>query len=424
MFKLFFPIYLCIFSTWLSSGLLLKEAVITLFPESVASDIRHDFSGGMAMAEQLLLQTPEADWGSLLNTISSPNIPVKIVTPQALTASQKMAWLNGELVVTDVEHAIIIKRLLSDGRTLQFGPVSTHQTLVIHQYISAIGLTGLFAVGVVIWTWSLQRKLQHLKQALETFSSGKLSARASTKDGLRLGTLNAHFNTMASRLEDAITTNQRLAIGVSHELRAPLARIQFELEHARQPVTDSDCSQSLISIEDDFNELEALVDESLLYAKHMTYDTHEPTEFLTSTFLHQWLDNFKPLPQVRTIPILRQSSGLETEFLIDGHLLARALDNLLHNALRHAHSYVEVSWSLSSAHLSISVRDDGPGIAKPIQEQIFQPFFRAPKSGLQPGYGLGLYIAQGIIERHGWQIEANNHQHGGAVFTIGFTNTM
>lgn len=56
--------------------------------------------------------------------------------------------------------------------------------------------------------------------------------------------------------------------------------------------------------------------------------------------------------------------------------------------------------SSAGDYLRLSVRDHGPGIAAELQEQLGEPFFRAPNQS-SPGHGLGLAIARRAIERHG-----------------------
>lgn len=68
-------------------------------------------------------------------------------------------------------------------------------------------------------------------------------------------------------------------------------------------------------------------------------------------------------------------------------------------------------------HVTISVRDQGPGVAADHLAQLGEPFFRAPnQSGA--GHGLGLAIARRAVERHGGSLTLANHPQGGFIATL------
>lgn len=105
----------------------------------------------------------------------------------------------------------------------------------------------------------------------------------------------------------------------------------------------------------------------------------------------------------------------------DAHLLGRAVENLLDNALRHtpAGGRIEVSWHGDAERVTFTVADTGPGIAPADLPHLFTPLYRGetsrnPQTG---GLGLGLTIARRILRAHGGELVAANRAHGGAAFT-------
>jgi signal transduction histidine kinase len=110
-------------------------------------------------------------------------------------------------------------------------------------------------------------------------------------------------------------------------------------------------------------------------------------------------------------------SGLQLNGWAD--MLQRALDNLLRNALRFnpAAQPIEISACKQAGHLELSIRDHGPGTAAEHLTRLGEPFFRAPGQ-TSSGHGLGLAIARRAAERHGGQLELNNHAQGGFVATL------
>ena len=86
----------------------------------------------------------------------------------------------------------------------------------------------------------------------------------------------------------------------------------------------------------------------------------------------------------------------------DGHFVERAVSNLLTNAIRHAHSKVAIEIQSTPDTITISVSDDGDGVAPSLAERIFEPFYRPDNSRVRysGGAGLGLAIVQRIQYWH------------------------
>ncbi len=97
--------------------------------------------------------------------------------------------------------------------------------------------------------------------------------------------------------------------------------------------------------------------------------------------------------------------------------LARALDNLLANALRFADSRIQIELSLNKESLSIVVADDGPGIPDDMRDRVLQPFVQLERSSNHNG--LGLAIVERITLAHGGCMEVDSSKAlGGAAIRI------
>ena len=99
-------------------------------------------------------------------------------------------------------------------------------------------------------------------------------------------------------------------------------------------------------------------------------------------------------------------------------LLARAVENIVRNAIKHspAGSTVRVELAVDEAtdRLHIRVLDRGPGVAQADLQAIFEPFFRSSDTLKDvEGHGLGLAIAQQVVLAHGGRIAASNREDGG-----------
>ena len=102
----------------------------------------------------------------------------------------------------------------------------------------------------------------------------------------------------------------------------------------------------------------------------------------------------------------------------DRDLLQQALVNLLLNAL-HASpegGTVRIKSSASGGRLTLTVADQGAGIAPEVAGNVFDPFFTTKPEG--QGSGLGLSISLGIVQHHNGTLELTNNPDGGATATM------
>jgi signal transduction histidine kinase len=104
----------------------------------------------------------------------------------------------------------------------------------------------------------------------------------------------------------------------------------------------------------------------------------------------------------------------------DADALTRALRNLLENAVRHAHSRVEVSVGANEKTVWLQVADDGPGIPTGERLRVFDRFVRldSDRSRTGGGSGLGLAIVAEIVAAHGGSVRAGERVGGGTVMTV------
>jgi signal transduction histidine kinase len=106
------------------------------------------------------------------------------------------------------------------------------------------------------------------------------------------------------------------------------------------------------------------------------------------------------------------------EMWLDPDKIDQILGNLIENAVRHGAGTVTIV--VRAAHgtgqntgVSVSVWDQGEGIAPELAPRVFRQFWRAKRRG---GTGLGLYIVKGLVEAHGGTITVQSAPGGGAEF--------
>jgi two-component system sensor histidine kinase KdpD len=119
----------------------------------------------------------------------------------------------------------------------------------------------------------------------------------------------------------------------------------------------------------------------------------------------------------------RVTTNLPSDFPLlrfDAVLLERVLCNLLENAAKYTApgSRIDIRAALRGNLATLTIADDGPGVAPGREEEMFEKFTRGERESARSGVGLGLAICRSIIEAHGGTIGYARSDLGGAAFII------
>jgi len=100
--------------------------------------------------------------------------------------------------------------------------------------------------------------------------------------------------------------------------------------------------------------------------------------------------------------------------------LQQVLFNIIRNGIQAcgANGVVRIETREDDAEVAVSISDSGPGIPESHRKQVFDPFFTT--KGPDDGEGLGLYIVQQIVLKHGGDIDLDSDGHSGTTFTVRF----
>ena len=265
---------------------------------------------------------------------------------------------------------------------------------------------------------TLARPLRDLRETMVRFGAGDLDVRSNLKRKDEIGDVARAFNDMAGRMKTLLTAERRLLQDISHELRSPLNRLGFAVELAR---SSPDRNAALDRIKHESHRLTSLVGELI----QMTRAEGDPAERINeplelSTAVEQVVKEAEIEAEVRHVKLVRHWQG-NCRVMGDGVLLARALDNVLRNAIRHtaAGTSVEIGIDQRPGEAVVSVRDQGPGVPDEMLTSIFKPFFRveSDRGRDSGGIGLGLAIAQRAVVLHHGEISAHN-AHPGLVVEV------
>lgn len=304
------------------------------------------------------------------------------------------------------------------GDVLAVGPVPSLGPLPLPVVLSVIFAAALAFSAVAMWAIrTLERRLQRIDRALSRFGTAdfELGELGPTSPDA-IGRLAQSTHRMAARIRSLLRAQQELVQGISHDLRTPVARVRLRLELLRVDASQQD---RVAGIRRDLDELESLIDASITYSRLDEGGMVLATQaFDVAQELGEVLQDQSLL--ARDIALSVDLPPTQRPLSADRALLRRAVQNLLGNALRHAHSRVVVQLREAPGGVRIAVEDDGPGVPESQRERIFEPFSRLDetRSKSSGGYGLGLAIVRRIAERHGGRIACGVAALGGARFEL------
>lgn len=205
-----------------------------------------------------------------------------------------------------------------------------------------------------------------------------------------------------------LETLGRMAAGLAHEIRNPLAGIQLYASLLRRDLAhDVSKVASLDRILSAVSGLEKLVDDMLTFGRDL-----EPRRSFQpfGPLVREALDLARTALEEKNLEVILECD--ETPVDVDGDMMRRVFLNLILNAAQAMRPGGRLT--IRSCGRTICLADNGPGIPPEILERLFAPFVTDKAKGT----GLGLAIAHKIVEAHGGLIEARNDPAGGAVFTI------
>jgi signal transduction histidine kinase len=290
--------------------------------------------------------------------------------------------------------------------------VVTSSGRAYRQLMAGLGilLTAVIAAAVLssrlAWTWS--RHISRIEQALAAHDIAALPTLSITGER-ELDRIVSALNDAGTRLTEArrraedlareIATSERLAAigrvaaGVAHEIRNPIAAMKLKAENAL--AAGSDRSREALSVVlGQIDRLEQLVRRLLNVAQREVLRAHQVA---LGPFLDKCLAEHADLARARQLR-LESRLGIGVAHF-DPDQMERAVENLILNALQAAPAgtQVLVSACMRDDQLVVSVRDQGPGPPRGIRDHVFEPFV----TGRPDGTGLGLSIVREVAEAHG-----------------------
>lgn len=315
-----------------------------------------------------------------------------------------------------------------EGTMLQIVPLSPHDRVCVGVVralqtlsIPACLLSSVAACSLSFYKRRLRAPLALLRDASQRIAQNDLDFHVAYDRADELGRLCAAFERMRAALEQneraawrAAEERRRLDAALAHDLRTPLTvlRGQTDLLRAHLPGGRMPVDKALAALEvmdAHTARLERYVDgmNQLLRLEDIA---PQPRSISCGALCSALRGSAQALCGER-VALAFETEDADAPLCVDADIAARALDNLLSNALRFARSTVRIQCGASSGALRLTVWDDGPGFPARLLDGELRPFGNGAQGA---HFGLGLYICRVLCERHGGQLTLDNPAQGGA----------
>jgi len=281
-------------------------------------------------------------------------------------------------------------------------------------------LIGFFVASFFLLTRRIVTDFVTLEWGLQIIAEGDLDYRVPVERRDELGRVATNINLMAERLQEQIVRERELEkskmemiSGVSHDLRTPLTSIigYIELLRANAFQSKEEYNRFIDNTLNKAVHLKRMLDDLFEYTQLTSNEARlKLSSFDLSKLVGQLLFEFEPIALENNISLLTKLGEKPMMIVADSDKIARAIDNLLMNALKYSTKPGTVEIHVTSNHrqVTLMIENKGQPLTKEQEQKIFERFYKADHSrsseDIQIGAGLGLSITKNIVQLHGGDI--------------------
>lgn len=404
-----------------------QDRVLELYSSPEAPEDKSVQVAAAVLAERLR-SVPQAQWrGEVADLARRSGVEMELFTTADIAGPDTLQKLDrGDTAYLQGSRGRIWRMRRIDGANILAieSPASgLHRSAL--DWLLTLLFYAVIALVLMLWIWPLARDLRTLERAAARFGDRNWSFEAGIKPHSQIYPLARTFRRMAERIDRLISSHKDMSNAVSHEIKTPLSRMQFEIERAQRAQTLTEVGGSLANIKADIAAIDGLVRATLEYAILDRADVAPNIGAHDFTTLLPAIADYVRRDARRDLSIRTEVQEDARAVLCDLHLIESVLKNLLYNAVRHAQRQVSVTFRCHAARYELRVEDDGPGIPEPDRQRVFDSFVQLERDpGRKEGYGLGLAIVKRAVEWHQGEVSITRSMLGGACVCAVWPNTL
>ncbi len=387
--------------------------------QTVTSSLSNSVAADVSVAHALYLQSPSEDHAKILDEMLRPNmqLSVKLERGDQLPKAQRKAFFSSldktlrRALAQNIDTPYwfdttrypnhIDIRLEVEAGVLKF-IVPRERVFAPTGYVFLFWLimtTVLLSLVSILFILNQARPIVKLAAAAENFGKGRGIGKYKPSGASEVRQAGAAFLQMRERILRHVQQRTTLLAGVSHDLRTPLTRLKLHLSMTQENAETQ-------AAKNDVKDMEMMLDGYLDFARDAAEEDIKQTN-IGRIFTALVKTHNDPKPSLVT-------SG-DLTFNMRPMAMKRALANLIGNAVSYGNAVDIRVNGTAKKEITLTIDDDGPGIAKTSRAEALKPFSRLDTSRNQnrEGVGLGLSIANDVIQAHGGTLQLQDSQMGG-----------
>ena len=205
------------------------------------------------------------------------------------------------------------------------------------------------------------------------------------------------FNNMHNNINSTLDNQRNMLVGISHDLKTPLTRINLMIDEINNETLRNSISQNI-------SDMNIMLNHYLDFIKNEKNENLD--EINTSNFISNIAQNYQKLEVL---------VNNESKIFIRKNQITRAVMNILDNADKFAEK-IFISSNLINNKWEIDIEDNGPGTTLS-QEELIRPFVKGSDQ-LNQGTGLGLSIVQKLIKLNNGELNFQKSSYGGLKVSV------
>ena len=283
---------------------------------------------------------------------------------------------------------------------------------------------------IILISRTIFKSIIQIKDTTKQLADGNLSLTClPTKSDVKkneITSIQESLEKMRIALLEEQNRKQKFIMGMSHDLRTPIAIIKGYIEAINDGIVTSpeEIEKSLELINIKSTQLEEMINTLINFMKMDSYEMLKDVKNESITqIIKDFAKNSFVMANVFKRKIITQID-LPHDIVIEINkmLVLRAFENIFSNAIRYTKDNDSIFLTAhileEKKEIIFEIKDTGIGIKKADLNYIFDMFYRGTNSRREDGMGIGLSVVKNVMTTYGWKIDVESEENKGTTFTI------